>query len=686
MDLTYKENSNNKKRRSIRKQIVALVMGSVFFALAVTTMSALFFMQKIRNVSERALTGQMEEQLLQLAVSSADLTDEEIKHYLRSVKLFSRYAEEIYSHPEYFLERPVYAPMKRNDGHFALQRYYASEQIDKEAVRDETRLLANMESIFAPFMYNEQDMVSDIYIATKTGVFISYNSASLGNRMLDDEYFNYFEREWYKRAIESGDTGITSVYMDSFKKGATISCSTPVMKDGETVAVLSMDILTKNLQEEMQAMKMPQGAYVFVITDDGQLIADTRLEGGVTEQMHISAGEYGDETIIERLLSGKEGVTLASDGNYYAYSPIVTTRWAFCVSIPQTYVLAPLSGVDTNVRIAILDFVIFSLMFCGVLLYLTSHYSEELLRPIRELKEDVDIISSGNLNWKVEIRNNDEIGDLGEAFNRMTDDLRTYIADLTRVTGERERIRAELDVAARIQRDMLISTFPAFPDRRDFDIYAGMTPAKEVGGDFYNFFLTDEDHLCMVIADVSGKGIPAALFMMMVTTQMQNCARQGMSPSEVLRTVNEQLCATNREKMFVTAWLGILDLKTGHLRAANAGHEYPVLRMSGGAFEVLKDSHSFVLGGMSGVNYKEYELELKPGSCLFLYTDGVPEATRADNEMFGMQRTLDALNSVSDDSPRVLLEGVEAAVRLFVQDEPQFDDLTMMCVRYMGKE
>jgi sigma-B regulation protein RsbU (phosphoserine phosphatase) len=190
----------------------------------------------------------------------------------------------------------------------------------------------------------------------------------------------------------------------------------------------------------------------------------------------------------------------------------------------------------------------------------------------------------------------------------------------------------------------------------------------------------------MVIADVSGKGIPAALFMMMVTTQMQNCARQGLSPSEVLRAVNEQLCATNREKMFVTAWLGILDLKTGHLRAANAGHEYPVLRMSGGSFEVLKDRHSFVLGGMSGVQYKEYELELKPGSSLFLYTDGVPEATRADNEMFGMQRTLDALNSVSDDSPRVLLEGVEAAVRLFVQDEPQFDDLTMMCVRYMGKE
>ena len=684
MDLTYKENSNNKKRRSIRKQIVALVMGSVFFALAVTTMSALFFMQKIRNVSERALTGQMEEQLLQLAVSSADLTDEEIKHYLSSVKLFSRYAEEIYSHPEYFLERPVYAPMKRNDGHFALQRYYASEQIDKEAVRDETRLLANMESIFAPFMYNEQDMVSDIYIATKTGVFISYNSASLGNRMLDDEYFNYFEREWYKRAIESGDTGITSVYMDSFKKGATISCSTPVMKDGETVAVLSMDILTKNLQEEMQAMKMPQGAYVFVITDDGQLIADTRLEGGVTEQMHISAGEYGDETIIERLLSGKEGVTLASDGNYYAYSPIVTTRWAFCVSIPQTYVLAPLSGVDTNVRIAILDFVIFSLMFCGVLLYLTSHYSEELLRPIRELKEDVDIISSGNLNWKVEIRNNDEIGDLGEAFNRMTDDLRTYIADLTRVTGERERIRAELDVAARIQRDMLISTFPAFPDRKEFDLYATMRPAKEVGGDFYDFYMIDDHHLALAIADVSGKGIPAALFMMVSKIVIQQYTMQGLGPKAALEAANRTVCENNREDMFVTVWLGVLDLETGELRAANAGHECPVIGKAGKGFSLLKDPHGLVIGAFEYSKYKEYEIRLEPGDKLFLYTDGVPEAGGTRSNMYGTERMLKTLNSCPDAGPEELLKKIRADVDAFAGTEPQFDDLTMLCLRYNG--
>ena len=684
MDLTYKENSKNKKRRSIRKQIVALVMGSVFFALAVTTMSALFFMQKIRNVSERALTGQMEEQLLQLAVSSADLTDEEIKHYLSSVKLFSRYAEEIYSHPEYFLERPVYAPMKRNDGHFALQRYYASEQIDKEAVRDETRLLANMESIFAPFMYNEQDMVSDIYIATKKGVFISYNSASLGNRMLDDEYFNYFEREWYKRAIESGDTGITSVYMDSFKKGATISCSTPVMKDGETVAVLSMDILTKNLQEEMQAMKMPQGAYVFVITDDGQLIADTRLEGGVTEQMHISAGEYGDETIIERLLSGKEGVTLASDGNYYAYSPIVTTRWAFCVSIPQTYVLAPLSGVDTNVRIAILDFVIFSLMFCGVLLYLTSHYSEELLRPIRELKEDVDIISSGNLNWKVEIRNNDEIGDLGEAFNRMTDDLRTYIADLTRVTGERERIRAELDVAARIQRDMLISTFPAFPDRKEFDLYATMRPAKEVGGDFYDFYMIDDHHLALAIADVSGKGVPAALFMMMSMLPLRGHAKGKSSPAEVIGIVNNILCKRNDESMFVTVWLGFLDLRTGKMVCANAGHEYPMLRHPGGEYELIKDPHGLAAGVMEDVRYRDYELQLEPGSDLFVYSDGLPEGINEENVQFGTDGILRTLNGAKDLRPEVLLPLMQEAEDTFAGTAPQFDDITMMGLHWNG--
>ncbi|MCR5606099.1 MAG: serine/threonine-protein phosphatase [Treponema sp.] len=243
----------------------------------------------------------------------------------------------------------------------------------------------------------------------------------------------------------------------------------------------------------------------------------------------------------------------------------------------------------------------------------------------------------------------------------------------------------ELSLATRIQSDMLPNIFPAFPERKEFDIYATMNPAKEVGGDFYDFFLIDDDHLAIVIADVAGKGIPAALFMMVSKILVQNFAMTGRSPKEVLQITNEQICSKNREEMFVTVWLGILDLTTGKLIASNAGHEYPILKKPDGDFELIKDKHSFVVGGMDNVNYKEYELQLEKGSKLFLYTDGVAEASNLKKEQFGTTRTLEALNSVKNESPENILNTVNDTVSKFVCGAPQFDDLTMLCIEYNGK-
>ena len=211
-----------------------------------------------------------------------------------------------------------------------------------------------------------------------------------------------------------------------------------------------------------------------------------------------------------------------------------------------------------------------------------------------------------------------------------------------------------------------------------------MTPAKEVGGDFYDFFLIDENHLAMVIADVSGKGVPAALFMMISKILVQNYALTGGSPAEILQAVNSQICKNNREEMFVTVWLGILDIKTGRIVAANAGHEYPAVMISGGQFELIKEKHGFVIGGMDGLQYREYELTLTPGSKLFLYTDGVPEATDDRLEMFGTDRMLDALNKDPSAEPESILKKVRTAVDGFVRDAQQFDDMTMLCMEYRG--
>ena len=251
---------------------------------------------------------------------------------------------------------------------------------------------------------------------------------------------------------------------------------------------------------------------------------------------------------------------------------------------------------------------------------------------------------------------------------------------------ENERIRSELAMASRIQSAMLPGIFPAFPERKEFDIYASMDPVRGVGGDFFDFFFIDRDHLCLLIADVSGKGIPAALFMMASKIMLADNAKSGKSPAQILQDTNEAICANNPEEMFVTVWLGILDISTGLLTTANAGHEYPALMHADGQFELFRDRHGLVVGGMPGVKYHEHSLQMYPGSKLFVYTDGVPEATDAENALFGTTRMLEALNAHANESPKQILHGVRQAVNEFVSDMEQFDDLTMMCLEYMPKE
>ncbi len=266
---------------------------------------------------------------------------------------------------------------------------------------------------------------------------------------------------------------------------------------------------------------------------------------------------------------------------------------------------------------------------------------------------------------------------------RHTIDLVRLQRDLER---ENERIRSELAMASRIQTAMLPGIFPAFPERKEFDIYASMDPVRRVGGDFYDFFFIDRDRLCLLIADVSGKGIPAALFMMASKIILADNAKSGKSPAKILQDTNESICANNPEGMFVTVWIGILDITTGVLTTSNAGHEYPALMHANGQFELFKDRHGLVVGGMPGMKYHEHTLQLMPGSKLFVYTDGVPEATDAENALFGTERMLKALNAHTKDSPKQILHGVRAAVNEFVADMEQFDDLTMMCLEFMPKE
>lgn len=307
--------------------------------------------------------------------------------------------------------------------------------------------------------------------------------------------------------------------------------------------------------------------------------------------------------------------------------------------------------------------------------------------PVQQLSEAalnmVEHLEDGN-SPELVVKHEDELRELADSFATMYREVGAYITKLETVTAEKERIGAELDVAAKIQSSMLPCIFPAFPDRNEFDIYATMDPAKEVGGDFYDFFMVDADHLAFVVADVSGKGVPAALFMVIGKTLIKDHTGLHDDLGEVFTEVNNILCASNSEEMFITAFEGVLNLKTGELRYVNAGHEIPFLCRKGGVFEPYKVRAGFVLAGMQGIRYRAGSIQLEPGDKVFQYSDGIPEAINSEKAPYGMKRLESVLAKNSEKAPSELLPLVKADVDAFVGDADQFDDITMLCIEFKG--
>ena len=320
--------------------------------------------------------------------------------------------------------------------------------------------------------------------------------------------------------------------------------------------------------------------------------------------------------------------------------------------------------------------------------FAAAYIRKGIVKPLRKVTKEAVRFSKENTRGEPlrEVSRVMEIADLAESIDTMETDMVRYMDNLTDITAERERMLAELSFASSIQESALPNVFPAFPDIMDFDIFATMNPAREVGGDFYNFFLIDDDHLVMAIGDASGKGIPGALFMMETNIAISNRAKMGGTPGEILTFVNNSICEHNYTEMFVTVWLGILEISTGKVIEANAGHEYPAIYRKGGIFEAHKTKHGIVIGAMEGVRYRDHEFRLEPGDKLFVYTDGVPEATDRELRMFTLDRLLSTLNKYRDGTPKEILNGVQGSIREFVSDADQFDDMTMLCLEIKEKK
>ena len=665
----------------------------------------------ISEISAATMNGVLDANLTRSTQMEAYIAGELFGSASHVVNIIADAAGRLLADPSAYPARSVAPPDRAKDGQISAQLLTeAGVDTGDARIRRKLELLGNLGELMCA-VYAEGN-VDSCYVALPEGVML----------LVDDHAATKFdesgkvvpipirERRWYTGAAETGKLHYTDVTTDLYTGEISIMCSVPVYVEGKLAAVVGADIFLNDMAAAVNALAS-QGSYTCIVNQHGHVIFSPRTEGtfcarpdGEAQDLRRS-GDVKLSSFVTDALAVETGLRLFEvDGelSYVAGAPIPNVGWAILCVVPKSLADTPSAAMEaqydaiqarasetfaaglnnSKATIIVLTAAVVVLAIAGALIL-----SRRIVRPLETMTKRVRALGGDELQFRMEpvYQTGDEIEVLAESFAMISAKTVQYIAEVERITAEKERIGAELSLATRIQADMLPNIFPAFPERSEFDIYASMDPAKEVGGDFYDFFLVDDDHLCMVMADVSGKGVPAALFMMASKIILANNAKMGKTPAQILTDTNAAICANNKEEMFVTTWLGILELSTGKLTAANAGHEYPVVKQPDGDFVIVKDRHGFVIGGMDGIKYKEYELRFAPGAKLFLYTDGVPEATDANKELFGTERMLDALNSDPAAAPEGIMRNVRRSVDAFVKDAEQFDDLTMLCLEYKGR-
>ena len=521
--------------------------------------------------------------------------------------------------------------------------------------------------------------------------------------------YNAKERPWYKNAMKNTEPTFTGVIDDIHGGGLCIVCSMPYYKDGNFAGAVGIGAYLRDINKIVTDAKIGNSGFGFVLDNEGKIIFSPQesgdLNGGEKTRQDLRQSENRDiADIAKKMVEGQRGenvVTLDNEKYYIAYSPMPEIGWSYASVIKVSEVMSPVLSNESDLRnitkekikdmrfksINIIcatfeaTFLLLAIMFIA-----GTEVAQRFTEPILALNKRVREIAAGDFEQKIEVTTSDEIGSLAVSINVMTISLKEYMENLTQMTADKERISTELDLAKNIQAHMLPSIFPAFPDHDEFDIYATMNVAKEVGGDFYDFYLLDDEHLAVTIADVSGKGVPAALFMVISRTIIKNYAlasRDKENFGEIITAANKQLCQNNTEMMFVTVFFGVLNLKTKRFHYVNAGHSVPlVYRSSAGSFEYLPLSNNCMMGVRDYVKYQEEFIDISSGDVIFLYTDGVTEAVNSDNEEYGSKRLLDKLNAFPKDKPlQRMLNSVLKDVKKHTGELEQYDDITMLALR-----
>jgi len=539
---------------------------------------------------------------------------------------------------------------------------------------------------YEPYAFDGKSLYSAPYICR--GPYGGLVPSFLGN----DEY-QYFSLDWYQIPKELGKPVWSEPYFDEGAGNIMMSTySVPFYnyKDGKQVftGIVTADISLEWLMETIKKISSHQSSYSFLISRNGVFVSHPNKDYIMRESIFSIAEANNDLALREigrdMVRGGKGFVTLkdhfAGQKAWMYYAPLPSLGWSIGVVFPEDRLFASIG------KLGVIIMAIGGAGFLALLVVIIV-ISGTITKPLRVLADKAGEIARGNLEVEVpKVRSHDEVAALSNSFQNMQVALKEYISNLAETTAAKERIESELKIAHTIQMSFLPKRFPPFPEKEEFEIFAALEPAKEVGGDLYDFFLIDEEHVFFSIGDVSGKGVPAALFMAVTKTLMKGIASQAVFPSMALSNVNQELCKDNDSSMFVTVFCGILNFKTGELLFANAGHNLPVLISAGGEIRWLESPPGFLLGIMEDTQYETSRMILTPGDTLFLYTDGVTEAMNSQQAFFSDTTLIETIARCPDQrTPEAIIDCVLKAVKAFTGEEPQSDDITMLALHYRGK-
>jgi sigma-B regulation protein RsbU (phosphoserine phosphatase) len=537
---------------------------------------------------------------------------------------------------------------------------------------------------FEPYAYDQSSLYfSPYFYKSKGETKFTY---------IGGEGYHYFYWTWYQIPKELNrpiwnepyyDEGAGNIIMSTF----SVPLYKTVSGEKEFLGVLTADISLDWLQEIVSSIKIFESGYGFLISRNGTIVTHPFKDLIMHETIFSVAEARGDAYLREigrEMIKGKTGFVpftsiVTEDKCWMAYCPVPSTGWSLAVIYPQDELMADVVNLN---RTVFLLFLVGLFLLLGVIVF----NARSITKPLRMLAKATRVISTGNLDAEFpQIKSKDEVGNLSESFVTMQDSLKRYIKDLTETTAAKERIESELKIAREIQMSIIPKIFPPFPDRPEFDIYAFIEPAKEVGGDLYDFFFIDDDHICFMIGDVSGKGVPASLFMAVTKTLFKANTDEGIKPDEILTRLNNELARDNESCMFVTIFCGILNTKTGEVLYSSAGHNPPLVLCREKGAEYLGTSGGVAVGALEGLSFKTEKLVLHPGDCLFMYTDGVTEAANLKDELFSEKRLRNDLSPLADRPIKAIVSSLMEKIEDFSQGAPQADDITMMIIKYFGR-